>query len=592
MTGEMRQPGPLARAAATKSGRMLLGACLTLLLVGLSAALLPITFLTNDDASIMYTFAGYYTGEPYPVHGFVNLPLGYFTSLLYMLLPQVPWWPVLQLLCVSISIWVVFYTLWDAGAAGGIPAWAMVLIHTLLYATVLIYAVARLSFTLTACMLGTAGVLRILSVDSGEGANGELTVYETLESLALMVFCFLFRNSTGYSMLCFWAAAVCYHALNGAAFRRGGERKRTLLHLGAFAAACLAVFGMLVWLNAWSYQAMNPEGYSAFEDARGRYQDFPHVTYDEDPAFFASLGWDREVYDLVDHYCYIDPHVTADSLNAILSYDTGGNAPLSERFRSAMEYGEAFFRGNGPAEYMLVVPVLLALWALVCFFRARKRLIELIVVLGLALGSFLLCLYLCMVQRLILRAFQVIAIPAAVMMLPLCLRIRAANPRPQKRKAGGVLRAGLVLLALVCVGWSVTKSALWLSRYYPQQQMRDMRTVERYAMEHGENVYLYMPTFIYNSEAFKTYPDQKPTNMLDWGDTGMYSGWKTRQLELNGIEPLTPDVFRKGNVYLMGTLEGGELQVLTDYLVKDAGAKGLERVDTIGTGYAVFRVVY
>jgi len=172
MTGEMRQPWPLARAAATKSGRMLLGACLTLLLVGLSAALLPITFLTNDDASIMYTFAGYYTGEPYPVHGFVNLPLGYFTSLLYMLLPQVPWWPVLQLLCVSISIWVVFYTLWDAGAAGGIPAWAMVLIHTLLYATVLIYAVARLSFTLTACMLGTAGVLRILSVDSGKARTG------------------------------------------------------------------------------------------------------------------------------------------------------------------------------------------------------------------------------------------------------------------------------------------------------------------------------------------------------------------------------------------------------------------------------------
>ncbi len=159
--------GLLARAAETKSGRMLLGAGLTLLLVGVTAALFPITFLTNDDASIMYTFAGYFTGEPYPIHGFVNLPLGYITSLLYMLLPTVPWWPVLQLLCVAISIWVIFYTLWDVGAEHGLPAWGMLTLNTLLYLLVLIYSVFRLSFTLTACMLGTAGILRLLSADTG-----------------------------------------------------------------------------------------------------------------------------------------------------------------------------------------------------------------------------------------------------------------------------------------------------------------------------------------------------------------------------------------------------------------------------------------
>lgn len=584
--------GLLASAAATKSGRMLLGACLTLLLVGLTAAVLPIAFLTNDDTSIMYTFAGYYTGEPYPIHGFVNLPLGYLTSLLYMLLPTVPWWPVLQLLCVAISIWVIFYSLWDIGAANGVPAWAMALVNAVFYLTVLVYAVWRLSFTLTACMLGTAGILRLLSADTGGERREPLSLYAMIESLALLIFCFLFRNSTGYSMACFWAAGVGYHALNHAVSWKKPERRRELLRISAYVVGCLMVFGALVWLNGWSYQNMNPEGYAAFEEARGRYQDFPHVTYAEDPAFFASLGWDEETYNLVENYCYIDPHVTADSLNAILAYDTGAPGSLVARFSAALGYGEAFFRGNGPAEYLLVAPVSLALWSLYRFLREKKRGVETLAVLGLALGSFLLCLYLCFVERLILRAFQVIAIPAAAMMLSLCLRICGETRKRETRTGAKLFRAGLLGLTALALCWSLAKSWLWLGQYEPQKQMQDMRTAEAYAIAHEENVYLYMPTFIFPIEAFKTYPDEKPLNMLDWGDTGTYSGWKTRQLEINGIAQLTPGVFARDNVYLMGTLDGRELQVLFDYLAQDADAKGFERVDVFGEGYAIYKVVY
>lgn len=584
--------GLLARAAATKSGRMLLGACLTLLLVGLTAALFPITFLTNDDASIMYTFAGYFTGEPYPIHGFVNLPLGYVTSLLYMLLPTMPWWPVLQLLCVAISIWVIFYTLWDVGAENGLPAWSMLTLNTLLYLLVLVYAVFRLSFTLTACMLGTAGILRLLSADTGGVNRQPLPLFVMLESTALMIACFLFRNSTGYSMVCFWAAAVVYHALGTLVGWKKPERKQELIRIAGFAACCLVIFGGLVWLNGWSYQNMNPAGYAAFEDARGRYVDFPHVTYEEDPAFFASLGWDKQIYDLVNQSCFIDPHVTAESLNAVLAYDTGAQASLTQRAATALSYGKAFFRGNGAAEYMLVAPVLISLWGLFRFLSDRRRWVEALILFGVALGSFLLCLYLCFAERLILRAFQVIAIPAAAMLLLLCLRIRSTGERSRETKPKIALRIALLLFTLFALGWGITKNMLWMGQFEPQQQTQNMRTAERYAMDHPKNVYVCMPTFIFNSEAFKTYPEEKPTNLLDWGDTGIYSGWKTRQLELNGVQPFTPEVFQQQNVYLMGTFEGKELKVLIDYLTKDAGAKGFERVEAFGDGYAVFRVVY
>ncbi|MPM63803.1 hypothetical protein SDC9_110687 [bioreactor metagenome] len=572
---------------------MFISACMTLFFVGLTAALLRITFLTNDDASIMYTFAGYFTGEPYPIHGFVNLPLGYLTSLLYMILPQVPWWPVLQLLSVAISIWVIFYTLWDIGAANNTPHAVMIAILTLLYALVLVYPVARLSFTLTACMLGTAGVLRLFSNDTGGQVREPLSLLALLESLALMIGCFLFRNSTGFSMICFWAAGVVYHALNIGFCWTAEQKKQNLKRLGLYAIAGIAIFAALIWLNNWSNQNMNPEGYAAFEEARGEFFDFPHVAYDEDPDFYASIGWDRQTYNLVSVACFIDPGVTADRLNAVVAHGAvGAELGLTARLQAAFAYGETFFRTNGAGQYMLVVPVLTALAAGLYFLRERKRGVEMLMVFGLALGAFALCLYLCLVQRLILRAFQVIALPTAVLFLPLLLRIRADNRAMPLKRWGRGIGLAMLLLSLFGLGWSMTKTVLWFDSYHPAKQIEQMREAEAYAMDHSENVYIVQPTFIYNNEAFKTYPGEKPTNIIDWGDTGMYSGWKTRQLEKNGLSALTPEIFRQERVYLMGTQSAKELQVLIDYLIKDAGAAGVERVDLFGGDYAVYKVVY
>lgn len=593
MSAVRRWATALKRAADTRQGRTALSAFMTLFFVGLTALILPITFLTNDDASIMYTFAGYFTGEPYPIHGFVNLPLGYLVSMLYMLLPTVPWWPALQLLCVSASIWTIFHTLWGIGAQNGVSHGRMLLVNTLLYVLVLIYPVARLSFTMTACVLGAAGVLRLFSADTGQETREPLSLLPMLESLGLMIACFLFRNSTGYSLVCFWAAGVVYHALNTGVYRAPEEKKQELKRLFAYALAGILAFSSLIWLNGWAYRNMNPPEYAAFEEARGNFFDFPHVAYTDDPAFYQSIGWDEETYRLVENGCFIDPNVTAESLNAAIEHGAAGaqNGVL-QKLGAALAHGEAFFRGNGAAQYMLAAPVMTAAGALYVFLRQKRRPVDFWVLLFISLGAAALSFYLCWKQRLILRAFQAIALPTAVLLPALYLRLRGANRGGEIRRAGRLAGIGLMVLALVAFGWSLTKTALWFESYQPAQQIADMRAAERYAMDHAENVYIIQPTFIYNNEAFKTYPNEKPVNIVDWGDTGIYSGWKTRQLEINGLDALTPDIFRRDNVYLMGTKDAEELQVLVDYLVRDAGAKGIERTAGVGEGYAVFKVVY
>jgi hypothetical protein len=402
----------------------------------------------------MYVFAGYCTGSPYPIHGFVNLPLGYLTSFLYMILPGVPWWPVLELLAVSASIWIVFVSFLETGHALQISPLFVLALNVVLYATTFVYALARLSFTLTACLLGAAGVVRLLSADSANPLERRNMRGAYVSSLALMALCFLFRNSTGYSLVCFWAAAIVYHALNFACIQDRPERRRAFSRLAGYALSGAILFLSLILLNGWAYQKLNPPEYAAFEDARGRYLDFPHVTYDGDPAFFASIGWDQETYALVGQLCYLDEHVTAETLDAVASYSTGGSRSLLARLGDALGYGELFFRGNGAAEYMLVLPVVLVLWTFVWFLGGKKRWPEALVVAGVALGSFALCFYLCIKQRLIVRSFQVIAVPASLACAPLALRVRAANDARPKRVIGKVLRGGLIVLTLLALSWS------------------------------------------------------------------------------------------------------------------------------------------
>jgi hypothetical protein len=507
---------------------------------------------------------------------------------LYTALPGVPWWPVLQLLAVGGSIWCIFFSVLEAGER---PLFSIVL-NIVLYATVFVYAVARLSFTLTACMLGTAGVVRLLSADTRYAVEPKRMRSVYASSLVLMVLCFLFRNSTGYSLACFWAAAVVYHALNHAIYLGKTQKNPALLRLGGYALSGVAAFLALILLNGWAYTNLNPDGYAAFEDARGRYMDFPHVSYEEDPAFFASIGWDEETYDLVEEFCFLGEHVTADAMNAIIEHTRTEQTNVPEQFRDAFAYGEAFFRGNGSAQYMLVFPVLVVLWSAVWLSRAKKRKVDALIVAGIALGSFALCFYLCLKQRLIVRSFQVIAVPAAAACVPLALRIRAANTTQTKRTVKKVLHAGLIVLTIAALGWSFAKSWLWMGTLDPSELNTDIRTVETYVMEHDENVYIYAPRTLKNYEAFKVYANEKPTNLIDWGDTGMYSGWKTLQIEKNGIESFTTDMFRRDNVFLLGKADGSDLQGLLRYMQKHDGASGFETIDMIGEDYAVYRVTY
>ena len=629
----------------TTGRRWLLAALFALGLVLLTNAVCNVSFLNNDDTNIMYALAGYRTGTPYPTHRFINVALGMAVSGLYRLLPGLPWWALYQVAALVVSITVVFACLLKLMCRRDIPAWKGLIGCILLYLTVYVYPVLTVSFTLTAGMLGTASAVLLTAYDPEEDGKG---VGMALGSLALLMLCFFTRNSAGLSMLCFWGAAVFYQLLLACqekrrqfrtlqvidkppqrkkcndgrgrhvrpkpilwAFRRPGvQRTRGEMRLShqntgyfdglkrlfrtlAYGAAGGVLALCCILLNNWGVERMNPAEYPAFEEARGRFTDYPHIVYGDDPAFFEDLGWDETVYDLADNLCFLDSRITADAMNAVM------DAPLPEQTGTAAKLAGTlpalvtFFRGSGIAQYMVMIPALLALLALAFYCAGRRegrrgkgRGEAFLAACCIGAGAFVLCFYLCYAGRFPVRTFQLVALPASALLATLCVRLFVPL---DPRKAGTLLTVA-VAGAVLC--WSLAKTGDVALRYDKSTVIAENSAAEAYCMAHPENVYLTDVTSLENLAAFTVYPAEKPTNLVDWGGTAMHSGWKERQLALNGVSDFTGTVFRRENVYFLTEAEGEKLDILYAYLAAHEGATGYACVDYVTETAAVYRFTF
>ncbi len=570
----------------------LVGALVAAVCVVLTLAICKVSFLNNDDGNIMYALAGYRTGTPYPTHRFINVALGVAISGLYRLLPSVPWWTLYQIAALLLSLVVINACICKFSNRAGLSIWVGVGLMVIMYLGMFAYTLCWITFTLTAGMLGTAACALVFALDWEMDGKGERWI-AIIGGPVLLLLCFFTRNSSGYSLLCFFAAAVLYQ------FIRAGKRYR--VKVAALAAGGLAVAVLAVALNSWGVARFNPPVYPEFEAARGRFIDYPHVTYTEDPEFFATLGWDETIYDLADNLCYLDPAVNADTMNAVVDYPHGTEG-LTARLADTLAYGEAYFRGSGVSQYMLVIPVVILVWLLWVCARKKRFFPEGFIGCAVAAGAFLLCFYLCFMGRFPVRTFMLIAIPTGVLELLALLTVwrrqgdckqelspELSNNKKEKRNFAVVWKCAGIFISALLVAWGVGMSQSVLLGYDNSELIAQNARVEAYVMAHPDNVYITDVTGIENIDAFATYPADKPVNLVDWGGTGMHSGWKEAQLRLNGVEDFTGEIFQREGVYFITPAEGEKLNMLNRYLTAHWGATGYTAHERITGELTVYR---
>ncbi len=560
-----------------------------LALVALAARLSTLSFYDNDDLNIAWALAGYRTGTPSFAHPFINCVMAFITSALYTVLPRIPWWLVLQLAAVVLGMTAVFASLLKIGAKNGVPLILALALTAVFGAGLFYYGIVLVTFTLSAATAGAGAAALALAVDPEDGRRTQRAYY--FGAVALLIVSLLVRNSSGLAAACFAGGALLLRIVESALKKDRSAGKRAL----AFLIAAAAVTGALIGVNAYGREAQNPEGFVAFDEARSSYMDYPHDSYYDNTAVYEKVGWDGTLAAMTSVWFYMDERVTTDAFRTITDHSAFKSMRLPDRLSYGFNILSSFLKNYPLAVYYGLLVCAAYAAAVVLFALNRRRWLPFAGASAFLLGSAGLLVFLAYAGRVNLRVWMTLAIFASVSIwLCALLTYRAAGEgkKPALKSAARFALAGLLILVSLGAGYKIFRTVVSYENETPEMLARS-RAVTAYAQAHPENVYIRDVYAANNVDALSVYPDDPPTNLMDWGGCDMNTITRERQLAVNGLTGTwAKDLFRLENVYYIGDRSDSYLPLMEEYMTSHCGATGYEIADTITGDIVAVRFLF
>lgn len=562
----------------TERGRILLALALAMMI--LLAALVSgrVSYYDCDDLNIAWALAGYRSGTPSFSHPFINCIMAAIVSGLYTLVPTLPWWWIVQWVAVFLGMGAMFYACLSVGARRNVPFLVPLFVSGVMTAVFYAYLVVSVTFTLSSAIVG-AGAAALVLADDGMNNSRQGKLCRILGFL-LLVLSFLVRHSSGLAVACFYFGALALRYADklfvpkSERIDNGERRRRLLLNAGA-AVLCIL---LLIGTNAWGRENLNPAGFLEFDEARGLYMDYPHDAYSENREMYNAYGWDEALTRLVNYWFYMDERVTAEAMQTFFSSSAARSVPFGTKLLSVP--GRLIYEAKAHpiAKFSLVTGMLLLATLIMLFVTARKkRVLPFLAGLAFTLGAASLLSYLIVMGRLNLRVLLTILIPYATCVFLICLELYD--------ESAGTRIAGLILVgAFLFPSQAVFREVIHIDC---SETIALSREVTKYAMEHPDLVF-YRDTYTANNfDAYAVYPNEKPTNLMDWGGCDMYTAAREAQLRLNGIDNPYANVFLHDNVRYVGTRDAECLHLLDVYMQDTYNTKGYTVTDELSEGIVI-----
>lgn len=560
-----------------------------LALVALAASLSTLTFYDNDDLNIAWALAGYRTGTPSFAHPFINCIMAMITSALYTILPRIPWWLVLQLAAIVLGMTAVFASLLKIGAKNKVPLILSLALMAVFGAGVFYYGIVLVTFTLSAATAGAGAAALALAVDSSDKRGAQRGYY--FGAVALLVISLLVRNSSGLAAACFAGGAILLRVIENALSKDKPAAKRAL----AFLIATVVVSGALIGVNAYGRDAQNPEGFVAYDEARSSYMDYPHDSFQENPAAYEQAGWDETLAAMTDSWFYMDERVTTDAFRTVTDNSAFARMSAPEKLAYGASGLGSFVKSYPLAVYYGLLVCAAYAAAVVLFAFNRRRWLSFVGASAFLLGSVALLAFLMYAGRVNLRVWMTLAIFSSVSIWLCALssyRAREGEKKPAAKNVARFALAAILILASLGVGYKVFRTVISYENETPELLTRS-RAVTAYAQAHPENIYIRDVYAANNVDALSVYPDDPPTNLMDWGGCDMNTVTRERQLAVNGLTSTwAKDLFRLDNVYYIGDMDDSYLPLMEEYMTSHCGATGYEIADTVTGGIVAVRFLF
>lgn len=300
----------------------------------------PPYYSMNDDVMMKSILSGAYTGTPDGHAIYMKYPLTGVLSLLYRILPVVPWFEAFMSACFLVAITAVVVRVQNLlmqtdGRLSGF-AWSLVAGVGMLVLALFLPQVFTLHYTLVAAMVGSCGLLLFLT---GGGSM----------SIILLLLSFCIRSQVFFLLLPFAAVVVLWNLIDKDIRIMG----RQILVLGIGIVICMAWNGIM-------YRSADWKQYEVYNDSRTRLYDYDKLLpYEGNEADFEKLGISEMQHRLMDEYVLVlADDITPEMMNAAAqltaSRKASGQSFSEQLIYCVKEYYYHLRYNDGPYNYLLM----------------------------------------------------------------------------------------------------------------------------------------------------------------------------------------------------------------------------------------------
>lgn len=566
-------------------------------------ALMKGYFLTNDDTGLMKRLSGYFTGKPESYSPYVTTPMGTIFTKLYNWFPDISWYSYFHIFSTVLCISIAFFVISKKIPIQPRRRWILTHIFAFIYfVAVFIYPFHYLSWTVSAALYCMAATMMLLTVNRGD-SNKKLFL-KLFIIFVLLTMSPLIRSSSYIGAVPFFLLTFLYIYITRIHSKERSRRVKVTV-----IAVTMILVSLISCINKFDKYYKNhyleSESYIQLEKYRARFSDYDVLPYEGNEAFYESIGWDEELFNVSRSWMYIDRRFNADTLKQIVeaSKNEGGTS-----FSLSSKIQKAWYNFFKPTEHYIfavakrtttVCLMLLAVCGTVmCFLRWRKRRKDLPVFLYFAGVNCLVSaelIYLCFLGRFILRSFFCPALPALCLDLWLLIGwldkilawLKSFDLLPDKsipsktgfaKKRIRVSTSVISACMIVCIFSMLYMCRYTLSfknGYLLQKNAARVSSVEKYCLAHPDNYYVYSMGTL--SRDVELIPDNIKEmrgcrkNMLFWGGSSVFSKSYYDQIKSFGYDEFYSDKLLDDNVFFITPDFNPEETDFTYYMRKAYG---------------------
>ena len=570
---------------------------------------IPIAYMTNDDFWIMTELGGYFVNNPPVFHWYLNPIFSWFVSNLYEWVPFCNWYPLLHIIAIFISVFIINICIYKYGKRLSIHPLFSLILCVLCYILLFCYPASTLSFTVTPAILATGAIAMLLTFSYCNKYWQFLVLFES----SMMFICFIWREDTGKALLCFFLLALFYRGFRDQLDISVIEKKkRGKLLFRDITCLLLVIISIIsaILVKEYVYALPQYSNYVSFEQSRIKYMDYPHEYYCENPERYEDAGINESLAALVNEWFFMDENVTAEAFEELNDYAAsstqlidGLKQSITNRSFSKLSEEHALVSISFASLFVLFAMIIGLLSS--CIKHPQQKMQTLLLFFSSLFafgGCGLLLLSLYAKQRLLLRVYLVVIIPAIIFLLFLFLEVKkmrtSCPPKetkhfwvPRNCMIRGSIFLKYVLLALILILYTKTLNSEIgenekLSRYSSFEETNQLFDL---AQKHPENIYIYDLSLSTSIDPKIYYRVGKgPSNLLFYGGCSMFAPSYYEQIQQLGLNEMYADIFLQDNVYFVAK-DWGTYNLLYAYLAEKYGVQRMELTETINGNIGVYQ---